>query len=146
LELLADSVPKKNYAGDINLPPPRIVLNTIFAVFPSCRIYRDTAPEEDAETFINMIVFCRKSNDAITFRRGRSEDYLDSIARRSFLPPDDGLEIKLAEIGGLDRRWAEEDILKVGHEEVVEKFHQEAALRHWHIMRKVMPDVVWELW
>ena len=93
-----------------------------------------------------MIVFCKKSADPITFRLATNEDYLDSMARRSFLPPDEGLEIKLPEIGPGDRRWEHHDILKKGNETEVEKYHQEAALRHWHIMRTVMPDAVWELW
>jgi hypothetical protein len=134
-----------NFAGDLNLPPPRIVLNTIFAVFPNCRIYRDTMPD-DPETFLNMVVFCTKTTRPIEFRPSRNEDYLESMARRSFLPPDEGLEIKLNTIGGGSRQWTEADVLKKGSEEEVQKYHQEAALRHWTVMRRVFPAGVWENW
>jgi spermidine synthase len=134
-----------NYAGDITLPPPRIILNTIFAVFPSCRIYRDTLPSESSETFLNMVVFCTKSVRSIEFRKPRTEDYLGSLARRQFIPPDDELEIKLPDIGG-GRKWKPTDLLKQGGEEMVEESHSEAAVRHWRIMRTVLPDEVWENW
>lgn len=129
----------------MNLPPPRIVLNTIFAVFPNCRIYRDTLPD-DPETFLNMVVLCTKTSEPIEFRASRNEDYLDSMARRSFLPPDEGLEIKLSAIGGGARKYTELDVLRKGKEDEVQKYQQEAALRHWKVMRNVFPDGVWENW
>jgi hypothetical protein len=93
-----------------------------------------------------MVVFCTKSNAPIEFRASRNEDYLNSMARRAFLPPDEGLEIKLPTIGGGTRKWTEADVLKRGEEGEVQKYHQEAALRHWKVMRKVFPDGVWENW
>ncbi|KAF2663283.1 spermine/spermidine synthase [Microthyrium microscopicum] len=134
-----------NYAGDIDLPPPRIVLNTIFAVFPNCRIYRDTLPD-DPETFINMIVFCTKTLAPLEFRLATNDDYLDSMARRAYLPPDDGLEIHLPNIGGGERKYTEVDMLKRGQESEVAEYHDEAAIKHWVVMRKVMPAAVWENW
>jgi hypothetical protein len=109
-------------------------------------VFRDTIPEEGAETFLNMVIYCTKSTANIEFRMTTNEDYLGSMARRKFLPPDESLEMQLVEIGGQDRRWTHEEILQRGNESIVEEYHSEAAIRHWEIMRTVMPAGIWELW
>jgi len=76
----------------------------------------------------------------------KNEDYLDSMSRRQFLPPDEGLEIELPSIGGGDRKWTHWDVLMRGNESVVEEWHREAAVRHWGIMRGVLPAEIWENW
>jgi len=145
--LLVVALTDQNYAADITLPSARIILNTIHSVFPSCRIYRDTIPDESPETFLNMIVFCVKNPDhPIVYRLPKNEDYQGSMARRSFLPPDDGLEIHLRELGIVESRWKDEEVLRRGNESMVEKYHRQAATHHWAIMRTVMPDIVWEMW
>lgn len=136
----------QNYAGDIDLPPPRIILNTIFSVFPSCKVYRDTIPEPGAETFLNMVVYCIKQPKDIEWRLTTNEDYLGSMARRQFLPPDEGHELILANIGGGSRKWTKTDILTRGNESIINDFHAEASMKHWRIMRTVLPGAVWENW
>jgi hypothetical protein len=93
-----------------------------------------------------MVIYCIKTPGEIEFRATSNDDYLGSMARRQFLPPDESLQMRLVEIGGQDRRWTHEDILKRGNESIVEEYHSEAALRHWQIMRTVMPAGIWELW
>ena len=92
-----------------------------------------------------MVVYCVKTPTEIQFRLTTNDDYLNSMARRQFLPPDESLEIKLPDLGG-DRKWTQYDILKRGNESVIEEYHTQAALKHWRIMRTVMPAAVWENW
>lgn len=89
-----------NYAGDLNLGSTRLVLNTIHAIFPACRIFRDSpAPPDRKEgdpDFINMVIFCVKNDHgrgkkAVQFRSAKPADYLGSIARSNFLEPQEKL-------------------------------------------------------
>jgi hypothetical protein len=93
-----------------------------------------------------MVVYCIKTPTEIEFRLPTNDDYLNSMARRQFLPPDEGLEIKLGELGGTDRKWTQYDILARGNESLVEEHHGPSAMRHWRIMRTVLPAAVWENW
>lgn len=140
-----DGVIAINYAGDITMPPPRIILNTIHAVFPTCRIFRDTRPEESSTTFLNMVVFCVKDKKPIRFRRAVEADYLGSLSRREFVPPPRELEMRLSDVTG-GEKVKDGEVLKKGEEWKIERFHPEAAKKHWAIMRTVLPDGVWEQW
>lgn len=137
-----------NYAGDLTLGSTKLVLNTIHAVFPACRLYRDTpAPEEQEEgdsDFINMVIFCVKNDlgmgkKAIGFREATSEDWLGSIARRNFLQPKDELEVEFV---------YNKDLPVMGRADVgqLEAYHEDGAVSHWKIMRGVIPAGVWEMW
>lgn len=138
-----------NYAGDLALPSTKLILNTIHAVFPVCRIFRDSHPRPDATSdFINMVVFCVKSDPtgsgsgAITFRETTEADFLGSISRRQFLKPQPELEVRFTpgDVGG-------KDVLRRGQTQLLDKYQARGALEHWKIMRQnVLPDVVWETW
>ncbi|KAF2023498.1 S-adenosyl-L-methionine-dependent methyltransferase [Setomelanomma holmii] len=149
--LKEDGVVAINYAGDLSLGSTRLVLNTIHAVFPACRLFRDSPPS-DTHTpgepdFINMVVICLKNDNglgkkAIKFRKPVKDDFLGSIARHNFLMPNEELEVKYnfvkQEDGGR--------VMGVGDVGELEKFHKEGAVSHWRIMRTVLPDSVWEMW
>jgi hypothetical protein len=93
-----------------------------------------------------MVVFCTKSaSQALTFRKATDADWMGSLSRREFIPPAANLEIKLKDIVGEDN-GEEGQILKRGDEGIIEKYHREAAVRHWGIMRTVLPDAIWENW
>jgi hypothetical protein len=143
-----DGVVAINYAGDLTLGSTKLVLNTIHAVFPACRLYRDTpAPEEHEEgdsDFINMVIFCVKNDlgmgkKAVGFRESTSEDWLGSIARRNFLQPKDELEVEYV---------YNKDLPVMGRADVeqLEAYHEDGAVSHWKIMRGVIPAGVWEMW
>ena len=149
--LTDDGVVAINYAGDLSLGSTKLVLNTIHAVFPACRLFRDTpAPEtlkEGEPDFINMVVFCVKNDHgrgklAVSFREAEQQDYLGSIARHNFLQPREELEVKYTYVrpkkGG--RVMGKADVGEL------EKYHKEGAVSHWSIMRTVLPDGVWEMW
>ena len=146
--LKADGVVAINYAGDINMPPPRIVLATIHAVFPTCRIYRYSLEDlsDPNNSFVNMVVFCIKSDARkLTFRQPVTSDWLDSLSRRDFVPPPPNLEIKFADVVGEDI-GASLGLLRKGNEDIIESYHTEAAVRHWNIMRTVLPSAIWQTW
>jgi hypothetical protein len=140
-----------NYAGDLALASTHLVLNTIHAVFPACRLYRDQpapkAAAPGAPDFINMVVFCVKHDGgkgraALTFRAATDDDIMGSIARRNYLQPRDELEIMYEYVPGA-RGGKVMGRADVGE---LEKFHKEGAVSHWRIMRTVLPDGVWEMW
>ena len=144
-----DGVVAINYAGDLTLPPPRLVLNTISAVFPTCRIFRDTLPEESSTTFLNMVVFCTKQADTpLTFRKPVDADFLGSLSRQNLIPPTPDLEIKIEDVRVEEKLKSEVEgvVLRKGEEWRIEKYHPEAARRHWHVMRMVVKDEIWENW
>ena len=146
-----DGVVAINYAGDLTLGSTKLVLNTIHAIFPACRLFRDTPPQKshkegDAD-FINMVVFCVKNDhglgkEAVRFRDATHEDLLGSIARQNFLQPKEALEVKY------DYVSKENGGNVMGNKDVglLEKYHKDGAVSHWKIMRSVLPAGVWEMW
>lgn len=140
-----------NYAGDLTLGSTRLVLNTIHAIFPACRLFRDSPPQaehkEGEADFINMVIFCVKNDHglgkaAVNFRDTVQQDYLGSIARRNFLQPQEKLEVNY------DFVSKEDGGRVMGNADVgeLEKFHEDGAVSHWRIMRTVLPEGVWEMW
>ncbi len=144
-----------NYAGDLTLGSTNMVLKTIHAVFPACRIFRETPPKKDlkpGETdFINMIVFCVKNvhdaesskskGPAFQFRKAREEDFLGSLSRRHYLQPKEELEVPFTYTKPVEG----EEEWRLDTKEL-EKYHEESAVGHWRVMRTVLPDGVWEMW
>ena len=159
-----------NYAGDLSLPLTRLVLRTIEHTFDGqCKIYRDGPPEKDNNAnakkgdtrkvhdgddsdFLNMVVFCRNRPGPISFRRPVPADFLGSLSRQHYMLPKSEWEIPFPEQsssgggggGGGGKNGL--DLLEPGGESSWASEQAESAKRHWRIMRKVMPDVVWELW
>ncbi|TWU73036.1 hypothetical protein ED733_001734 [Metarhizium rileyi] len=135
-----------NYAGDLSLPPPKIIYRTIKQVFPTCRIFREMPP--DTETinskgmdFTNMVIFCRKSDELpLTFRRPTAKDFLQSPAREEFL----GLPNEIPESAMLVGE--DEGILRKNETDKLAKWHETSALGHWSLMRAAIPAMVWERW
>ncbi|KAK4119302.1 S-adenosyl-L-methionine-dependent methyltransferase [Parathielavia appendiculata] len=139
-----------NYAGDFTLPPPRIVVNTIKSVFPTCRIFREH-PRDDADfaksgrDFTNMVIFCTKKKPSadgeISFRLPTERDLLNSPSRRAFLMPQH--EVRMSDfVGGEEGKG----ILRRNETERLVKWHEMSALGHWTVMRTVLPEAVWEAW
>ncbi|TRX95668.1 hypothetical protein FHL15_003626 [Xylaria flabelliformis] len=135
-----------NYAGDFTLPPLSIVVNTIKDIFPSCRIFRENeSPSEDkveeaGRDFDNVMIFCLKTDDKITFRKPVEADYLKSISRRQFLVPQH--EVPLSAFSSRE----EVGILRSNETEKLAKWHDKSALRHWDVMRTVIPGEIWNQW
>ncbi|CAE7016371.1 Spermine spermidine synthase family protein [Pyrenophora teres f. teres] len=146
-----DGVVAINYAGDLSLGSTKLVLNTIHAIFPACRLFRDTPPREEHKEgdadFINMVVFCVKKDHglgkkAIQFRDVTQKDLLGSLARNNFLQPREALEVKYEFVSKEDGG----KVMGNGDVGLLEKFHKDGAVSHWKIMRSVLPAGVWEMW
>ena len=137
--------PIQNYAGDLNLYPAGLIVRTIQAVFPSCRIFREQVADLDNENpnFTNMVLFCKKSSSTpIRFREPVQSDFLRSELRETYLLPKHELSPSLfATIPEHGRR-----VLVANEINRLHKFQDRSALEHWGIMRKVLPHAVWENW
>lgn len=134
----------QNYGGDLTLPPARIVLRTIRSVFSNCRVFRELPPaeEQDETDFVNAIVFCTKAVKPWGFRRPGEADFQNSNSRRKYLLPS--MEVPFSQFEDSSKDGMEvlrsQDIGELKDSQV------QGALRHWKIMRSVLPAVVWELW
>lgn len=140
---------QQNYAGDLLLPAARIIVNTIKTVFPTCRVFRESAAPlaetiaTDGRDFTNMVIFCTNagSSNAVTFRKPTEKDFLGSGARKMYLLPKHEVDDTVFETqegdGGL--------LLRNGTERFRE-WQQKSALGHWAVMRTVLPKEIWEDW
>lgn len=117
-------------------------MRTIEAVFPSCRIFREEVNNSDTADFTNMVIFCKKSPSRLTFRDPVQADYLRSKFRETYLVPkhevDPSVFMSVSEGG--------RPVLRAKETGRLHKWQDQGALQHWAIMRKVLPDAVWENW
>ena len=141
-----------NYAGDFNTPLTSKVFNTIDMVFDGqCQIYRDTPPSTDKdavnEDFINFIIFCRNTPGPISFRKPTAADFLGSKSREHYMLPDPKLQIPFPLEDSWDRaEQLQSEVLRQGDEQQWSGQQADSAIKHWKVMRTVLPDAVWELW
>lgn len=90
-----------------------------------------------------MVVFCRKSDTPFIFRKPVEADFLGSQARKYALLPEHEIE---AEYFDCSKHSGKLDTLRRGQTQRLAALQQGSALNHWHIMRTVIPDLVWESW
>lgn len=137
----------QNYAGDLLLPSARIIMQTIKTVFPTCRIFRESAapsPEQifqDGRDFTNVVIFCTNAADDVKFRTPTDKDMLGSGARKMFLLPRHEVDpdvFRLEEGDG--------GILSRNDTERFRGWQQKSAMGHWAVMRTVIPEGIWEGW
>lgn len=145
-----DGVIALNYAGDLSTSSTRLVLNTINTAFDHhCRMFRDQAPldikDKSDSDFLNMVVFCTKRKGVpITFRNPIPADFLGSQSRKYYLKPRAELELKFP--SEVEMRDESIQLLTIKDLRRLERTQISSAKRHWSIMRKVLPDAVWEDW
>lgn len=127
---------------------------------------------EASSDFLNMVVFCRNSQGDIAFRKPSQADYLGSKSRQYYMLPKPEHEIQFPQRRHADvvqqqqtstasrsgasanAQQQREDhhghgqgrILELGDEGTFDAEQGRSALRHWRIMRKVLPNAVWDLW
>ncbi|PMD48112.1 spermine/spermidine synthase [Hyaloscypha variabilis F] len=136
-----------NYAGDLLLPSGRIIVQTIKAVFPTCRIFRESAaPSEeqifqDGRDFTNMVIFCTNAADDVTFRKPTEKDMLGSGARKMFLLPTHEVDQSVFALEESDG-----GILRRNDTERFRGWQEKSAMGHWAVMRTVIPEKIWEDW
>ena len=130
-----------NYAGDLRLPSAGIVIRTVRSVFPSCRLFREDEPPNDPKAtmdYTNMVMFCRKKDGLFAFREPTEKDFLGRDAARGLLKPQHEIDLEPYLRG--------EGILRKDNKRVLEKWAKKSAEGHWGLMRKSLPDAVWEYW
>lgn len=136
-----------NYAGDLLLPAARIIVNTIRTVFPTCRIFRESAaPSEetilkDGRDFTNMVIFCTNAADEVKFRKPVEKDFLGSGARKVYLLPKHEVQNEVFEV-----QEGDGGILYKNDTERFRPWQEKSALGHWAVMRTVLPKEIWEDW
>lgn len=141
LLLKSDGVIAINYAGDVAMPAASIIHRTINSVFPSCRVFREDeppAPGSKPDDFTNMVFFCRKDDVPVAFRDPKPSDWLGSSTRRLYMLPKHEIPASAFD--------DQAPVLRSGKTAHLEKWHAKSALGHWHVMRTVLPDAIWENW
>ena len=122
-----------------------MVIQTILAVFPSCRIFRESEPPTDEDVlksgqdFTNVVIFCKKSDEPLKFRDPVAGDFLRSRARDLFLVPRHEVSLN-------DFKAEEAGLLMGNGTAGLEAGQGASAIGHWEVMRTVVPAAVWELW
>lgn len=140
-----------NYAGDLLLPSARLIVRTIKSVFPTCRIFRESAApsaetlEQEGADFSNMVIFCTKTSSSassvLKFREPVEADFLNSGARKEFLVPKYEIDADVFEAVDGDG-----DVLSKSDMDRLTKWQVKSAVGHWKVMRTVLPDHIWEMW
>ena len=131
-----------NYGGDLFTPSARSVIATVLSVFPRCRLFRESPASESPrkEDFTNLVMFCRKTIEDFHFRKPIEADLLGSPARKQHLLPRN-------EITNATKMLAGDDpLIKQGQTNWLKDSQLNSAKGHWYVMRKVLPDIVWETW
>lgn len=96
--------------------------------------------EDDGRDFDNVVVFCRKTSDKITFRPLVEGDLLKSRARAHYLMPKNEVPESAFKTGD------DVKIVRKNDTETLAKYHDQTALGHWSVMREVIPKKIWENW
>ncbi|EAU86927.2 spermine/spermidine synthase [Coprinopsis cinerea okayama7 len=132
-----------NFAGVVNSEATRLVLNTLLNSFDQCRAFHDFFDEftEDIynKEFINMVLFCTSSKKPLTFRKGRTSDYLGSPLRRHVLSSLDTREVDLAPLTDTSGKY-----LVTDDNNPLGKLQDAQGAHHWEVMRTVLPNSHWE--
>ncbi|KAF9013363.1 spermidine synthase [Cyathus striatus] len=143
-----DGILVVNFAGVLAGESSLMIVYTLEESFGKCRAFHDVfgeLPDEKYQTeFVNMVIFCSKSAQPITFRKSNNPDYLGSPLRRHVLQSMPHREVKL----NLIRKDHSEEndakyLLKDAHNPLG-SLQKEQGGHHWELMRQVLPDVHWE--
>lgn len=89
-----------------------------------------------------MVIFCKKdSATPLRFRDPVPADFLNSKFRETYLVPKHEIDpaIFTTVTGG-------QRVLRTKDTGKLYRWQDQGALEHWGIMRKVLPDAVWENW
>ncbi|KIK67828.1 hypothetical protein GYMLUDRAFT_36606 [Collybiopsis luxurians FD-317 M1] len=140
-----------NFAGHIISESSRLILRTLEKSFGGkCKAFFDSLTAVTSEQFegefMNVVFFCSRSPEPLTFRPAFLEDLLGSPLRRHILGTLHSREIDLS----LLREGDEQDKAN-GLPDVITdannplgKMQEKKAHHHWQLMRDVLPDVFWE--
>jgi len=92
-----------------------------------------------------MVYFCTPA-ETLAFRIAEPSDFLNSYMRRQVLSTLSQREVPLARLIGNateTERWEAEWVVTAMNNQLG-LWQKPEALKHWKLMRRVMPDVFWE--
>ncbi|KAI6130337.1 S-adenosyl-L-methionine-dependent methyltransferase [Pisolithus croceorrhizus] len=139
-----------NFAGKLGSNSWRAVATTLLKAFGQCRVFHDrldVIPDQHLQDeFINVVFFCSKSASPLTFRPSVDGDYLHSYLRRHVLSSLERRELPISVLRkpSVLSTKAKDVFLLTDTDNKLNEWQRAAAAEHWRIMRKVMPDTVWE--
>ncbi|KAL4076178.1 hypothetical protein V8B97DRAFT_1923817 [Scleroderma yunnanense] len=138
-----------NFAGKLGSRSSRAVTTTLLKAFGQCRAFHDILDPSTVQNFhaefMNMVFFCSISQTPLTFRPPVEHDYLHSHLRHFVLSSLEKREVPIAAIRNARARTKEvEEIILTDTNNKLDEWQRDDALEHWKIMRKVLPDIVWE--
>ncbi|KAI6035057.1 hypothetical protein F5J12DRAFT_790765 [Pisolithus orientalis] len=139
-----------NFAGKLGSMSSRAVATTLFKAFGQCRAFHDhlgAIPDQHLhDEFVNIVFFCSKSASPLAFRPSVEGDYLHSYLRRHVLSDLERRELPISIVRNASvwSEEAEEVFLLTDKNNKLNEWQRADAAEHWRIMRKVMPDIVWE--
>ncbi|KAI6135041.1 hypothetical protein EDD17DRAFT_513507 [Pisolithus thermaeus] len=139
-----------NFAGKLGSNSWRAVATTLVKAFGQCRAFHDhlgAIPDQHLQDeYINVVFFCSKSASPLTFRPSVEGDYLHSYLRRHVLSSLERREIPISVLRkpSVLSAKAKDVFLLTDTDNKLNEWQRAAAAEHWRIMRKVMPDTVWE--
>jgi len=110
------------------------IVATLLSSFDHCRGFRDTT--DPAASAFNMVLFC--SGGPVVFRDTEERDFLDSYNRRVILQDFQNREVDLADIALASER----NLLTDANAGLVDQTPE--IREHWQVMRRTLPDSVWE--
>ncbi|KAH7887557.1 hypothetical protein F5I97DRAFT_1861277 [Phlebopus sp. FC_14] len=143
-----------NLAGKLASKSSRAIITTLLAAFGQCRTFHDLLEPANIPdyqlyaSFLNMVVFCSTSLSPLSFRPSVDTDYLHSYLRHRILSSLDQREISLSHVSDM-MGWSEErkeTFVLTDTNNRLDQWQQEEALKHWKVMREILPDVVWEMY
>ncbi|KAF9226671.1 hypothetical protein BS17DRAFT_775953 [Gyrodon lividus] len=140
----------QNFAGKLASQSSRAVINTLLKAFGQCRVFHDllepVSDEHLYSDFLNMVFFCSPSPVPLTFRPSVEADYLRSYLRRHVLSSLDKREVSISQVRGsiVWSKETEDKFLLTDLNNRLDEWQREEALEHWTLMRRILPDIVWE--
>lgn len=139
--LTPNGVAAMNYAGDLHHPLTALVLNTLDLAFDrQCEIYGDDPPQRhETISFNNFVVFCRNTPGPLAFREPTEADFQGSLIRKEHLVPKAAQRIDFPARAEQSKDLLVDRDLRKWHKAQVDN-----AMRHWQVMRTVLPARVWE--
>lgn len=146
-----DAVVVVNIAGSLLSDSSRAVYLTLKEVFTQCRVFHDSMEpmsEEKLKTdFLNWIFLCTPTSAPMSFRPAVEADFQRSFLRSRILPTMHEREVSgdlIVEGVDLEDKNIKQKYIVNDENNRLTQWQDLDALRHWKLMREVLPDIYWE--
>ncbi|KDQ19364.1 hypothetical protein BOTBODRAFT_126200 [Botryobasidium botryosum FD-172 SS1] len=145
-----DGVVAVNFVGVLESDATRAILATLLRNFRQCRVFHDKDVGDDKRRaptdFLDLVFYCTSSKRPLEFRLPKPSDYLASAMREAVLTSLPEREVDFSMIWGnrtpeSDKKWILTD-----NYNPLNQWQRPSALRHWRILRSLLPDEAWEFY